>query len=58
MAKKQSFGDKVRRGQMESRKMAKVIVATKKPNGHYSFQERIVDADRVKNVIEEAKSSH
>ena len=57
MAKKQSFGDKVKRGQQESRKMAKVIIATKKPNGQYSFQERIVAAERVGDLIAEAKSS-
>ena len=56
MAKKQSFGDKVRRSKAESRKMAKMIVAVKKDNGHYSFQQRMVDAESVKDEIKAARS--
>ena len=56
MAKAQSFGDKVRRAKTESRKMAKVIIAVKKDNGHYSFQQRMVDADTVKDEIKAARS--
>ena len=56
MAKKQSFGDKVRKNREEAKKMAKIVVATKKDNGHYSFQQRIVDADSVKDEIKAARS--
>ncbi len=33
-------------------KMAKVVVAEKKPNGHYRFRELIVPADEVKQVVQ------
>lgn len=56
MAKAQSFGDKVRRAKSEGRKMAKVIVAVKKENGHYSFQQKMVDADAVQDEIKAARS--
>ena len=56
MAKKQTFGDKVLKKRGDARKMAKVVVATRKENGHYSFQHRIVDAARVKDVIKAARS--
>jgi len=56
MAKAQSFGDKIRRSKTESRKMAKVIVAVKKENGHYSFQQRMVDAESVQDEIKASRS--
>lgn len=56
MAKKQTFGDKVLKSRAEAKKMAKIVVATKKENGHYSFQQRIVEADRVKEEIKAARS--
>ena len=56
MAKKQSFGDKVRRSKAETRKMAKMIIAVKKENGHYSFQQKMVDADSVSDEIKAARS--
>ncbi len=56
MAKKQSFGDKVRKKRTETRKMARLVIATKKPNGHYSFQQRIVEASEVKDAIKAARS--
>lgn len=51
MAKKQSFGDKVRKAKAEARRMAKIVVAEKKANGHYSFKHRMVDASDVKDEI-------
>ncbi len=56
MAKAQSFADKVRKQKGDSRKMAKLIVAVKKENGHHSFQQRMVDADSVKDEIKAARS--
>ncbi len=55
MAKAQSFGDKVRKSKEESRKMAKLIVAVKKDNGHYSFQQKMVDAASVKDEIKASR---
>ncbi|NND72132.1 MAG: DUF4295 family protein [Rhodothermales bacterium] len=55
MAKKQSFGDKVLRQKAEAKKMAKVIVSTKKENGQYSFQQKMVEAGDVQAVIKESK---
>ncbi len=57
MAKKQSFGDKVLRQKAEAKKMAKVIVSTKKENGHYSFQQRMIEASDVRSFVAESKKS-
>jgi len=49
MAKKQSFGDKIRRQKETRRVMAKIVVAERKPNGQYRYRERMVpvaDVDR------------
>ena len=42
MAKRQSFGDKVRKRRQAVRVMAKVVVAERKPNGHYRYRETMV----------------
>ena len=55
MAKQQSFGDKVLKQKAEAKKMAKVVLSTKKENGHYSFQQRMVEASDVTAFIKEAK---
>ncbi len=55
MAKKQSFGDKVRQRRQERVVMAKVVMAQKKPNGHYRFREKIVPASEVSNVVKAAQ---
>jgi hypothetical protein len=56
MAKKQSFGDKVLKKKSGSRKMVKLIVATKKPNGSYSYVHRMVDQSEVQAELKAAKS--
>jgi len=56
MAKKQSFGDKVLRQKAEAKKMAKVIAATKKPNGHYSFETKMVQQSELADELKAAKS--
>ena len=57
MAKKQqSFADKVAKHGGEAKKMAKLIVAEKKGNGHYAFRTRMVYADDVKDEIKRAKA--
>lgn len=56
MAKKpQSFADKVAKNRGAKRSMAKLVVAEKKSNGHYSFRTRMVDVDNVKEEISAAK---
>lgn len=51
MAKKQSFGDKVLKAKAEAKRMAKIVVAEKKANGHYSFKHKMVDANDVKDEL-------
>jgi len=51
MAKKQSFGDKVRRHKEGMQRMAKMVIAEKKENGHYRFREKIVPVDDVKDEL-------
>ncbi|HHP7237120.1 DUF4295 family protein [Longibacter sp.] len=38
-----------------SRKMAKIIVAQKKENGHYSFKQKVVPLDNVQDELSAAK---
>ena len=54
MAKKQSFGDKVRKRQQKRKVMAKLVVAEKKPNGHFRFREKMVPLADVQNELEAA----
>jgi len=56
MAKKQSFGDKVKRRSLEARRMAQVVVAEKKQNGHIRFKSKMIDADSVQAEIKAARS--
>ena len=56
MAKKQSFGDKVLRQKAEQRKMAKVIIASKKANGHYCFVDKMVQQEDVAAELKAAKA--
>jgi len=56
MAKKQTFGDKVLKQKAEAKKMAKLVVAEKKPNGHYSYRHKMVHVDNVKDELASAKS--
>ncbi len=54
MAKKQTFGEKVRKQKEERRLMAKVVVAEKKPNGQYRFREKMVAIDDVQAELKAA----
>lgn len=57
MAKKgKSFAEKVAKERGAAKKMAKLVIAEKKPNGHYSFRTRIVPADEAKAEIAKAKA--
>ena len=55
MAKKQSFGDKILRQRADIKKMAKLVIAEKKANGHYSFRQKMVSASDVQAEIAAAK---
>lgn len=57
MAKKQTFGDKVRRQRDAGKQMAKIVTAEKKANGHYRFKQRMVRQDDVKAEIQAAKEA-
>lgn len=57
MAKKQSFGDKVRKQREQGRHMAKIVTAEKKPNGQYRFRQRIVRQEDVQAELQAAKAS-
>jgi hypothetical protein len=56
MAKKQSFGDKVKRKNLEAKRMAQIVIAEKKSNGHYRFKSRMVEVDAVKDELKAARS--
>ena len=56
MAKKQSFGDKVRKQKAEAKRMAQVIISEPKANGHFRFKSKMVEASQVKDEIAAAKS--
>ena len=55
MAKKQSFGDKVRKRKQERVQMAKLVVAERKPNGSYRFREKIVPMSKVQAELKAAQ---
>lgn len=51
MAKKQTFGDKALQAKLGQRKMAKVIIAKKRSNGKFGYNESIVDQETVKEFL-------
>ncbi len=55
MAKKQSFGDKVLRHKADVKRMARIVFAKKKENGHHSFRSKMVDVSDVKAELAAAK---
>jgi hypothetical protein len=57
MAKKQSFGDKVLRQRAETRKMAKIVVAERKENGHFRFRTRMIDMENVQDEIKASRKA-
>ena len=57
MAKKsQSFAEKTARHGSGAKKMAKLVLSEKKPNGHFSFRTKMVSVDEVKSTLAQAKS--
>lgn len=57
MAKKQTFGDKVRKQRATTKQMAKIVAAEKKPNGNYRFKEKMVDVEDVRDELNAAKQA-
>jgi hypothetical protein len=57
MAKKQSFGDKIKKKRDLGRQMAKVVSAEKKSNGHYRFKQKMVHIDEVQKELKAAKDA-
>ena len=55
MAKKQSFGDKVKRQRQAGRQMAKIVAAEKKENGQYRFKQKMVRVEDVNDELKAAK---
>ena len=56
MAKKQVFGSEALAARASQRKMAKVVISTKNASGKYSYQETMVDQDKVKDFIQKNKA--
>ena len=54
MAKRQSFGDKVRKRKEERKVMAKLILSEKKANGQYRFRVKMVPLDDVEGELKAA----
>lgn len=56
MAKKVSKNQRTNRGaDANQRNMAKVIMASKKQNGHYEFRQKMVEASQVQEELKAAR---
>lgn len=55
MAKKQSFGDKIRKRREKRLVMAKLVMAERKSNGHYRFREKMVPLADVQKELAAAR---
>ena len=55
MAKQQSFSDKVKKKDRDIKRMAQIVVAEKKTNGHYRFRSKMIDAATVKDELAAAR---
>lgn len=57
MAKRVSKNQRTNRGADASQKsMAKVIMASKKQNGHYEFRQKMVEASQVQDELKAARA--
>lgn len=57
MAKKVSKNQRTNRGaDAGHRNMAKVILASKKQNGHYEFRQKMVEASQVQDEVKAARA--
>ena len=58
MAKKVSKNQRTARGAgADAKQMAKIILATKKDNGHYEFRSKMVEAGQVQQELKAARAS-
>jgi hypothetical protein len=57
MAKQQSFGDKVLKKRAESKKMARMVIAERKENGHFRFRSKMVSQEDIRDEIKAARQS-
>lgn len=57
MAKRVSKNQRTNRGADANQKsMAKVIMASKKQNGHYEFRQKMVEASQVQDELKAARA--
>ena len=56
MAKKVSKNQRTNRGGVEQKAMAKIVVASKKANGHYEFRQKMVEASQVQQELQAVRS--
>lgn len=57
MAKKVSKNQRTDRGKSAgAKKMAKIVVAEKKPNGQYRFRQKMVNVDDVQAELQAARA--
>jgi hypothetical protein len=57
MAKKVSKNQRTNRGGAEAKQMAKIIVASKKQNGHFEFRSRMVEVGQVDAELKAARAN-
>lgn len=57
MAKKVSKNQRTARGGTDTKQMAKIIVASKKDNGHYEFRSKMVEAGQVQDELKAARAN-
>lgn len=57
MAKKVSKNQRTNRGGAEAKVMAKIIVASKKQNGHFEFRSRMVEVGQVEAELKAARAN-
>ena len=57
MAKKVSKNQRTNRGVADAKQMAKIIVASKKQNGHFEFRSRMIEVSQVEAELKAARAS-
>ena len=58
MAKKVSKNQRTSRGAgADAKQMAKIILASKKDNGHYEFRSKMVEAGQVQEELKAARAN-
>ncbi len=57
MAKKVSKNQRTNRGAGDAKQMAKIIVASKKQNGHFEFRSRMVEVGQVDAELKAARAN-